>query len=133
MMGLLDDLLFRAAAMRPGEPALIFQKETIPYSRLAADMRRFAHALRNNGIGPGQRIGIFLEKRPEAVVAIMGAAAADAVFVPVNPALRPAQVAYLVKDCGIELLVTSRARISELEEALASCASLQRIVFVEDE
>lgn len=133
MKGLLDDLLFRAAAMRTDKPALVFQKGTVPYSRLAADVRRFAHALRNTGIGPGQRIGIFLEKRPEAVVAIMGAAAADAVFVPVNPALRPAQVAHLVKDCGIDLLVTSRARIPELEEALASCASLQRIVFVEDE
>lgn len=132
-MRLLDDLLFHAAALGPDKPALIFQKETIPYSRLAADVRRFAHALRNTGISPGARIGIFLEKRPEAVVAIMGSSAADAVFVPANPALRPAQVAHLVKDCGIELLVTSRARIPELEEALASCASLQRIVFVEDE
>lgn len=133
MNGLLDDLLFRAAALRPGSPALIFQKETILYSKLAADVRRFAHALRNAGIGPGERVGIFLEKRPEAAVAIMGAAAADAVFVPANPALRPAQVAHVVKDCGIRLLVTSRSRMAELEDALAACPSLQRIVFVEDE
>jgi acyl-CoA ligase (AMP-forming) (exosortase A-associated) len=129
----LDDLLFRAAALYPGKPALIFQKESVLYSALAADVRRFAHAARKAGIGAGERIGIFLEKRPEAAVAIMGAAAADAVFVPINPALRPAQVAHLVKDCGIKLLVTSRGRITELEEALASCPSLQRIVFVEDE
>lgn len=133
MMGLLDNLLFRAAALRPDKPALIFQKETIPYSRLAADVRRFAHALRGAGISPGERVGIFLEKRPEAVVAIMGAAAADAVFVPANPALRPAQVAHLVNDCGIKLLVTSRSRMPELAEALASCTSLQRIILVEDE
>lgn len=129
----LDDLLFRAAAQYPGKPALIFQKEVILYSALAADARRFAHALRKAGIGAGERVGIFLEKRPEAAVAIMGAAAADAVFVPINPALRPAQVAHLIKDCGIKLLVTSRARIPELEDALANCPSLQRIVFVEDE
>ena len=129
----LDDLLFRAAALYPGKPALIFQKETILYSALAADARRFAHAARRAGISAGERIGIFLEKRPEAAVAIMGAAAAGAVFVPINPALRPAQVAHLVKDCGIKLLVTSRARIPELEDALAGCPSLQRIVFVEDE
>jgi acyl-CoA ligase (AMP-forming) (exosortase A-associated) len=129
----LDDLLFRAAAQYPGKPALIFQKDVILYSALAADARRFAHALRKAGIGTGERVGIFLEKRPEAAVAIMGAAAADAVFVPINPALRPAQVAHLVKDCGIKLLVTSRARIPELEDALANCLSLQRIVFVEDE
>ena len=133
MTGLLDDLLFRAAALYPGKPALIFQKDVILYSALAADARRFAHALRKAGIGPGDRVGIFLEKRPEAAVAIMGAAAADTVFVPINPALRPAQVAHLVKDCGIKLLVTSRARIPELSETLAACPSLQRIVFVEDE
>ena len=129
----LDDLLFRAAALYPGKPALIFQKDIILYSALATDVRRFAHAVRKAGIGAGERIGIFLEKRPEAAVAIMGTATADAVFVPINPALRPAQVAHLVKDCGIKLLVTSRARIAELEEALANCPSLQRVVFVEDE
>lgn len=129
----LDDLLFRAAAQYPGKPALIFQKEIIPYAALAADARRFAYAARRAGIAPGERIGIFLEKRPEAAVAIMGAAAADAVFVPINPALRPAQVAHLVKDCGIKLLITSHARLPELEDALAACPSLQRIVFIEDE
>jgi acyl-CoA ligase (AMP-forming) (exosortase A-associated) len=133
MTGLLDDLLFRAAVLHPDQPALIFQKEITSYSALAADVRRFAHALRNAGIGPGERIGIFLEKRSEAVIAIMGAAASDAVFVPVNPALRPGQVAHLIKDCGITLLITSTARIPELEDALADCKSLRQIVLAEDE
>ncbi len=133
MTGLLDDLLFQAAVLHPDQPALVFQKEITSYSALAADVRRFAHALRKANIGPGERIGIFLEKRPDVVVAIMGAAASDAVFVPINPALRPGQVAHLVKDCGIKLLVTSLSRIVELEDALADCKTLQQIIFVEDE
>ena len=56
----LDDLLFRAAAQYPGKPALIFQKEIIPYSACAADARRFALAARRAGIAPGERRGIFL-------------------------------------------------------------------------
>lgn len=131
MMKLLDDLLFHAATLYPDQAALVFQKETVTYSTLAADVRRFAHALRSVGVCPGDRIGIFLEKRPDAVIAIMGTAACDAVFVPINPALKPAQVAHLVGDCGIKLLVTSRPRITELEQSLAQTPSLQRIVFVE--
>ena len=44
------------------------------------------------GIGRGERVAVYLEKRVENVAAMFGAAAAGAVFVPVNPLLKPEQV-----------------------------------------
>ena len=64
---------------------------------------------------------------------MMGAAASGTIFVPINPALRPTQVAHIVADCGIKILVTSRLRVAEFGDALAACPSLERIIFVEDE
>src|SRR5579863_4769155 len=132
MTVLLHELLFRAAELYPDKPALVFQESVSSYSALASDVRHFASALRAANIGPQDRVGIFLDKRPEAVVALMGAAAAGAVFVPINPALRASQVANIIADCGIKLLVTSHHRIAEFGEALAACASLGRIILVDD-
>jgi acyl-CoA synthetase (AMP-forming)/AMP-acid ligase II len=38
---------------------------------------------------------------------MFGAALAGAVFVPVNPLLKPEQVAYILADCNVRVLVTS--------------------------
>jgi acyl-CoA synthetase (AMP-forming)/AMP-acid ligase II len=133
MTTLLHDLLFRSAELYPDGPALVFQNNITTYSALASSVRRFAGALRHANVGPRDRVGIFLDKRPEAVVALMGAAASGAVFVPINPALRPTQVAHIIADCGIKILVTSRHRIAEFGEALSACHTLARIVLVEDE
>ena len=41
---------------------------------------------------------------------MFGAAAAGGVFVPVNPLLKPEQVAYILSDCNVRVLVTSADR-----------------------
>ena len=46
---------------------------------------------------------------------MFGAAAAGAVFVPVNPLLKAEQVAYILRDCNVRVLVTSPERLALLE------------------
>ena len=43
---------------------------------------------------------------------MFGAAAAGGVFVPVNPLLKPEQVAYILADCNVRVLVTSADRLA---------------------
>ena len=62
---------------------------------------------------------IYLEKRFETVVASFGAPAAGGVFVPVNPLLKPEQVAYILRDCNVRVLVTSPERLALLAPVLA--------------
>ena len=56
-------------------------------------MRRCAAGLVDLGLARGERVGIYLEKRFETVVASFGAAAAGCVFVPLNPVLKPSRSA----------------------------------------
>ena len=63
-------------------------------------------------IGRADRVAVWLDKSPETVVACFGAAAAGAVFVPVNPVLKPMQVAHVLADSGAKGLVTSRQRLA---------------------
>ena len=53
-------------------------------------------------------------------------------FVPVNPLLKPAQVGYILRDCGVRVLVTTGERLRSLQEALGQCPDLAHVVVVGD-
>ncbi len=72
------------------------------------------------GLGRGERVAVYLEKRLETVIALFGAAAAGGVFVPVNPLLKPEQVAYILRDCNVRVLVTSADRLKLLAASSAA-------------
>ncbi len=84
-----------------------------------------------SGIGKGDRVAVYLEKRPETVIALFAAAAAGGAFVPVGSALRPAQVAHILTDCAVRLLVTSTARLETLAAVLPRCPALRQVVVVD--
>ncbi|MGH8728540.1 MAG: acyl-CoA ligase (AMP-forming), exosortase A system-associated, partial [Burkholderiales bacterium] len=52
--------------------------------------------------------------------------------VPINPVLKPEQVAYILQDCNVRILVTSGERLAALEQALESCSDLKTVVTVDD-
>ncbi|WP_264857811.1 long-chain fatty acid--CoA ligase, partial [Burkholderia cenocepacia] len=59
------------------------------YQELAERECALGDAIASLGIAPGARIGIFLEKRIETVVSLLGIAAAGCVFVTINALLKP--------------------------------------------
>jgi acyl-CoA ligase (AMP-forming) (exosortase A-associated) len=110
--------------------ALKHRDSTLTYSELLGSVQCFGGNAVAAGIERSDRIAIYLEKRAEAVIAMFGAAAAGAVFVPVNPVLKPEQVAYILRDCNVRMLVTSAERLDALKDALAACADLGSVVLV---
>ena len=46
-------------------------------------------------------------------------------FVPINPLLKAEQVAYILRDCGVRVLVTSRERLQRWRTAFAGCPELR--------
>ena len=121
--------LVRASALRwPDAPALSHGPHTLSYGALDVEVSRFAAGLLQCGVPRAARVGIYLEKRPETVIASFGAPAAGAVFVPMNPLLKAEQVAFIAQDCGVQVIVTSPERLALLAPALAECPALTHIV-----
>jgi long-subunit acyl-CoA synthetase (AMP-forming) len=50
------------------------------------------------------------------------------VFVPVNPLLKPEQVAYILADCNVRVLVTTAERLAQLAPVLAGCPDLRAVL-----
>ncbi len=128
---LIHDLIFASAQARPQATALRYRGQQLDYASLAAGVEQVAAALLALGLGPGERVAVYLEKRMETVLALFGAAAAGAVFVPVNPLLKPAQVSHILQDCAVRVLVSSGARSAALTDRLAQCPALQTLVLVD--
>ena len=125
---LLHELITSASARSPEARALTHGAESWTYAELDAEVKRVAAAFVALGLGRGERVGVYLEKRSETVIACFAAAAAGAVFVPVNPLLKPGQVAFILHDCDVRLLVTSAERLATLAPALRGCTALRHAV-----
>ncbi len=120
MAYLLPHLVERRAAADPGHPALRQGGRELSYGELHARASALAHCLVDDGLAPGDRVGILAGKGLEAAVALYGIMAAGGVYVPLDPFAPSRRNEFVIRDCGISRLVTVPAKaaaIDELEEA----------------
>jgi acyl-CoA ligase (AMP-forming) (exosortase A-associated) len=125
---LLHELITTAAQRTPQAIALTSGAASMSYGDLSERVEQFSSGLMGLGLARGERVAIYLEKRFETVVASFGAPAAGGVFVPVNPLLKPEQVAFILRDCNVRVLVTSPERLALMTDALADCPDLRHVV-----
>lgn len=128
---LIHDLIAESARREPDAPALGDAGKYMTYASLADSVTRTAHAFAALGLAAGERVAVYLEKRWETVAALFGAAAAGGVFVPVNPLLKPTQVAYILRDCNVRVLITSAMRLETLIEVLDQSHDLHTVIVVD--
>jgi acyl-CoA ligase (AMP-forming) (exosortase A-associated) len=129
---LLHELITCSADKNPDAVALTHGSNSLTYGQLQDATLSFANSLMSLALQRGERMAIYLEKRFEGVIASFGAPAAGAVFVPLNPLLKPEQVAFILQDCDVQVLVTSPERLEQLQAVLASCSSLKHVVVTGD-
>ena len=125
---LLHELVEASAIRGAGCTALTYGSESLEYGALANGISAFASGLMTLQLARSERVAIFLDKRPETVIAAFGTAGAGCVFVPINPLLKPDQVCHILRDCNARVLVTTPERLDLLEPSLQECHDLQHVV-----
>ncbi len=132
MTTLIHDCISEQAARCPHAIALQAGERQVTYAELEAAATSVASGLQQLGVGPGDRIAVFLPKLPETVFALFGSSYANACFVPINPLLKPRQVLHILDDCDVKVLITSSQRLQLLTPTLPGCRSLGSIILVEE-
>ncbi|WP_159017008.1 acetate--CoA ligase [Cognatiluteimonas profundi] len=106
--------LDRHLPARGDRTALIFERddpslpaEHISYRQLHARVCQLANALRNLGIGKGDRVTIYLPMIPDAVVAMLACARIGAIHMVVFGGFAPQSIADRIADCGSRLVITA--------------------------
>lgn len=105
----------RAAALSPRLVAIVDGDATFDYEMLHDAVLRCVAALRDSGIGRGDRVGYLGLNSVDYVILLQAALRIGAVTVAVNWRLVAREVAYIVADAGIALLVTEGERLATID------------------
>lgn len=120
--------LFEAQVLQnPDHPAISYKGQEISYQDFNRLSNQLAHALKDNGVGPGVLIGISMERSAEMVIAMMAIIKAGGAYVPMELNIPNARIIRIVNDLGLESIITSQAMISRLEEIAGSVNSLKYV------
>lgn len=80
MADLVHKLIFKSADRFSDAEALVYQENRTNYAALAEKIGSAGKALLALGLDRDDRVAVYLEKRPETVIALFGAAAAGGCF-----------------------------------------------------
>lgn len=127
----LYDAVFRPGLDRSKVFLFLPSGQTLTYGALQDDSARMANALRSFGVEPGDRVAVQVEKTPEKLVLYLACLRAGAIFLPLNTAYTPAEIAYFLGDAEPRLFVCDSAKADALravaqQAGVAQVATLDR-------
>jgi len=117
--------LFEAqAAQTPEAVALRFGDESLTYAELNRRANQLAHYLTRQGVGPGQMVALYLDRSPEAVVAIWGTLKAGAGYVPLDTGLPRERLTFMLDETQSPVVLTRQGLAADLPGTTAKVVAL---------
>ncbi len=106
----------------PGKTALIAGTSELTYGELDSWADRLADELKAAGVGPGVRVGVFTDRSPCLLAALLAVLKAGGAYVPIDPTLPPDRVEFMLKDAGTRALMTEEDRhLTKALEGIVLC------------
>lgn len=143
-MNIVDNLLDKwlADPVTAGRTALRYESEdghirTYSYEEVSRHVARVAEALRADGFGKGDAIGLFMAMTPELLFAFLAIIKIGGVILPLFSGYGPSAVVTRLQDAGAVALFTSNAFPRRgkpvalkpvADEALADCSLVRRVI-----
>lgn len=135
----MGDVLSQAAARFPAREAIVsvWQNRTLTFQTLEEVVDQAAAALLAQGIAAQDRVGIWSTNRLEWVIVQFAVARIGAILVNINPALRQAELAYVIGHSGCRALFLAPAvrAFNCIEAAVAvrgQSPTLEHLILLDD-
>ncbi|MHB2026891.1 MAG: long-chain-fatty-acid--CoA ligase [Elusimicrobiota bacterium] len=127
-MKTLNDLLLNAVKKVPEKIALATDSRRIPYRELARLVDAASVGFSASKISKGDCVAIIHRNAPEFVVSYFALSRLGAIAVPINYMIhKPAELAYMLNDCGAKGCVTQKEFIKGVRQAAERCPSMASI------
>jgi amino acid adenylation domain-containing protein len=127
----LVSILERAAGARPDHPAVLDGDVHLTYAELLGRSRRIAATLRESGVRPGDRVGVWLPKSLDAVAALYGVLGAGAAYVPLDPKAPVARSATIAGDAGARVVLTSAKKARDWPAMVEQSGTVEALVVLD--
>ncbi len=115
---------------RGDDVAIYFEDEEITYADLQGRVNRLGNALRDLGVGAGDRVVVRFPNRPEAIVACLAVQKVGGVALPSMKLLRAKELRYIVDNARARAVVVYDDLLDELERALPDLDTVEDVVVV---
>lgn len=127
---LLHEFLTESAKRDPEHVAIIVGDRRLTYAEVDRHSSALARAFVDAGLLPGDRVAVFLDNRPETVVAFFAVLKAGGAFLPINPTTRERKLQHLLAHSESKFVVTDRRRSNLVLRSADALPSLAAIVGV---
>src|SRR5882672_3307388 len=105
----LHELFERRAAQCPESIALECGSSRLTYAEVERRANQLAQFLRDNGVMPGDCVGLLLPRSMEVCIALLAILKSGAAYVPLDPEYPPERVRFILSDCRARALITTAA------------------------
>ncbi|HLP89583.1 MAG TPA: amino acid adenylation domain-containing protein [Nostocaceae cyanobacterium] len=123
----LHEVFSQQAKLRPHRTALVFEQERLTYQELDTKANQLAHYLIELGIKPESRVGLWVSRSVDLIVAILGILKAGGVYVPFDPDYPSDRVAYMMEDSQVAVLVTQSQFTNQIPPHQASTVFIDQL------
>ncbi|WP_082963952.1 non-ribosomal peptide synthetase [Mycobacterium sp. 852002-51961_SCH5331710] len=102
-------------ARAPRATALTFAGQSMSYRELDEASNRLAHLLISEGAGPGRCVATLFDRSSEAIIAIVAVLKTGSAYLPIDPSVPAARIAFMVADSTPIAAVTSAGLTDRLQ------------------
>jgi amino acid adenylation domain-containing protein len=127
MRFLLQQLLQSSARAFPQRTAVEDRDRSLSYADLDARSNELANLLIAAGVRRGDRVGFYLDKSLESVLAIYGIMKTGAAYVPFDPQAPVQRLAYIARNAGMRHLVTGTEKAGQWASLVAEGAPFEHL------
>ncbi|HEY6801976.1 MAG TPA: amino acid adenylation domain-containing protein [Pyrinomonadaceae bacterium] len=112
----IPDLFEEWVRRAPDNIALVAGDVRLTYNELNERANKLAHHLTSYGVGEETRVGIYLERSLDMIVAVLATLKAGATYVALDPSYPDQRLLFMLDDANVALLLT----VESLEDSLPS-------------
>lgn len=102
----IHQLFAEQVARTPEAIAASCGEDSLTYRELNVRANQLAHYLQKQGLRPGERVGIFIERSLDMLIGLLGILKAGGVYVPLDPTYPVERLAFMLADAELSALLT---------------------------
>ncbi|MDH3283890.1 MAG: amino acid adenylation domain-containing protein [Acidobacteriota bacterium] len=120
------ELVEAQAGRRPDATAVELDGRSLTYRQMNERANLLAHHLRASGVGPGVMVGLYLNRSPELIVAMLAVLKAGGAYLPLPSQYPPERIAFMLEDAKAPIVLTEEERAGALPDAAKTIFCIDR-------
>jgi non-ribosomal peptide synthetase component F len=113
----------------PDAIAVVMPSETrkeLTYLQLNERANRLAHYLRSKGVGPDVLVGLYVDRTPDLIVALLAILKAGGAYLPIDLSYPPERVSFMLSDSEAPIVITDAETARKLPQTNAIAVCIDR-------